>query len=82
MEIHGHIHNGVVVPDDVLSLPEGTEVTILVRNISSTNGEAMSTDERARYLDALARIDAVANENPGDAFSGSDHDQVLYGNRG
>ena len=28
MEIRGHIHNGVVVLDGGLTLPEGTEVTV------------------------------------------------------
>jgi hypothetical protein len=38
----------------------------------------MTDEERRRYLEALAEIDAVENENPGDTFSGADHDQILY----
>ena len=30
MEFEGVIHNGVVVPDDVTSLPEGTRVRIII----------------------------------------------------
>jgi hypothetical protein len=80
MEIQGHIQNGVAVPDGGLSLPEGAKVVILIPS-AETGGEIMSAEAKTRYLDALARIDAVANENPGDNFSGADHDQALYGNR-
>ena len=66
MVIHGHIHNGVVVPEGNLSLPDGTEVTILVRSGSDLTGDKMSPDQQSRYRDALAEIDAVVNENPGD----------------
>jgi predicted DNA-binding antitoxin AbrB/MazE fold protein len=78
MEIQGHYENGIVVPHDVVSLPDGTEVTITVRSKPQQNVQMMTDDERRRYLDALAQIDAIENENPGDTFSGADHDQVLY----
>ncbi len=85
MVIQGHIQNGVVIPGETLALPNGTEVTILVRTNSNAakapaaNG-CMDYEKRARYLSALEKIDAVPNENPGDSFSGADHDQALYGN--
>ncbi len=82
MVVHGHIQNGTVVAEGVLSLPDGTKVTITVCPASPRDGETMSTDKRSRYLAAFAQIDAVANENPGDSFSGSDHDQALYGDCG
>ena len=81
MVIHGHIENGVVIPHDSLALPDGTEVTITVREEQAAGVDAMSEDERSRLLGALARIDAMANENPGDTFSGADHDRELYGDR-
>lgn len=77
----GHIENGVVVPHDNIPLPDGTEVTITVRAESQPGGETMSDDARKRYLAALERVDAVANENPGDTFYGADHDRALYGER-
>jgi hypothetical protein len=80
MEIQGHIQNGVAVPDGGLPLPEGAKVVIVIPS-AATGGDVMSAEAKARYLEALARIDAVANENPGDNFSGADHDQVLYGDR-
>jgi hypothetical protein len=80
MEILGHFHDGMIVPHDRLSLPNGTEVTITVRNDDLSSGIALTSDERNRYLAALARLDAAANENPGDTFSGTDHDRELYGN--
>jgi len=79
MVIHGQILNGAVVPEGELSLPEGTKVTILVRAETPPINGAMPPNKQARYLDALAKIDAVANENPSDNFSGADHDQALYG---
>jgi predicted DNA-binding antitoxin AbrB/MazE fold protein len=81
MEIQGHYHNGLFVPENSVSLPDGTAVTITVRQVPDSNGPAMSADERDRYLAALTRIDGLSNENPGDAFSGADHDRVLYDNK-
>lgn len=80
MEVQGHFHNGMIVPNNGLTLPDGTEVTITVRTEENPNaGPAMTDEERNRYLAALARLDTVENENPGDAFSGADHDRELYG---
>jgi hypothetical protein len=79
MVVQGHIQNGVVVPGQDLSLPDGTEVTILVPLNPPTANGSMSPEQRAKYLAALKRIDAISDENPGDTFSGADHDQALYG---
>lgn len=80
MEIQGHYENGVIVPHHGLSLPNGTEVTIVVQQPTQPRKIVLMTpEERQRYLEALARIDAVPDENPGDTFSGADHDQALYG---
>jgi hypothetical protein len=79
MVVQGHIQNGVIVTGENLALPDGTEVTILVRsNLPATN-DSMSPERRIKYLEALKRIDAISNENPGDSFSNTDHDQALYG---
>lgn len=79
MEIQGHYQNGLIVPNDGTSLPDGTEVTITVPSPSPTASNKMTAEDRQRYVSALARIDAVPNECPGDAFSGADHDRILYG---
>jgi len=79
MIIQGHIENGIIVPNDTISLPEGTEVTIVVRSQSSADSASMSPEQQEHYLAALRRIDELPNENPGDTFSGADHDRVLYG---
>jgi len=79
MEIQGHYENGVIVPHNGVKLPDGTPVTITVGAVSGSQGERMSDEVHGRYLAALARIDAVANENPGDNFTGADHDLELYG---
>lgn len=78
MEIHGHFEHGVIVPHDPHSLPDGTEVTIIVPATFPASNNEMSADARAQYLAALARVDAAPNENPGDKFSGADHDRNLY----
>jgi len=79
MEIQGHYQNGMIVPHNGVSLPDGTEVTIIVREPLQNRSSMMTEEERKRYLKALAEIDSVPNENPGDTFSGADHDQALYG---
>lgn len=81
MEIHGHFEHGVIVPHDTLSLPDGTRVTIVVPSTPEISSPEMSAEAHARYLAALARIDALPNENPGDDFSGTDHDRILYADR-
>jgi len=76
--IRGRIQNGVVVLTEDVSLPEGTEVTVAVCAASEGTGSAMSGAERRRVLETMDRIAALPDENPGDAFSGADHDKVLY----
>ena len=83
MTLHGKVHNGVVVFDDPANLPEGTPVTVFVApkeasgNPSST--ERLSEAEHRRICAILDEIAQLPNENPGDTFSGADHDKVLYG---
>jgi predicted DNA-binding antitoxin AbrB/MazE fold protein len=79
MVIRGRIEKGVVVLEEDVSLSEGTEVSLVVRADGDSGGGMMSAHECKRYRDALERIDALADENPGDTFSGADHDRVLYG---
>ena len=79
MEIQGHYQNGMIVPHDGVSLPDGTEVIIIVSEQPQKQATMMTDEERSRYLAALARIDALPDENPDDTFSGADHDRVLYG---
>jgi hypothetical protein len=80
MEIQGHYQNGMIIPHDGVSLPDGTEVTITVHTPPQSTERTMTDEERRLYLAALVRIDLVENENSGDTFRGADHDLVLYGN--
>lgn len=79
MVFQGHFENGIVIPHGTVPFPDGTQVTITVREASSNTNETMSDTERQRYLAALAQIDSAENENPGDAASGAEHDRYLYG---
>jgi hypothetical protein len=83
MTFQGKIHNGMVVFDGNPQLAEGTPVTVVVDKPKSvaqkTEKDQMSEDHRRRLLAALNSAAAMPNENPGDTFSGRDHDQALYG---
>lgn len=80
MVILGRVQNGVVVLENDASLPEGTEVTVFVRAQPGVGTrESMSEEERRRIREIMDRVAAMPDENPGDTFSGTDHDRVLYG---
>jgi hypothetical protein len=81
MTLQGTIQNGVVVLDGSAKLPDGTPVTVWVSGSKAAPviTELQTADERNRVLAIGRRIAALPDENPGDTFSGSDHDQVLYG---
>jgi len=79
MVIQGRVENGVVVVDGDVSLPEGAEVSVVVRESSEEAPDKMTEAEHRRVKAIFDRLAAMPDENPGDAFSGADHDQVLYG---
>jgi hypothetical protein len=79
MVIRGRIQNGVVVLEDAVSVPEGTEVTVVVGTAPEVAGDPMTDQQCRRLREALRRIESLPNENPGDTFSGADHDVALYG---
>lgn len=79
MVIPGRVENGMVVLANDTKLPEGAEVMVSLCAPALGAGNIMLAEQRQRYLAALARIDAVADENPTDNFRGADHDNVLYG---
>ncbi len=79
MIIRGWVKNGVVVLDDNLSLPEGTEVTVEVHASAQPAAEAVSEQEHRRILEVMDRIAALPIEGDGGPFSGADHDKLLYG---
>jgi hypothetical protein len=78
MVIHGRVKDGVVVLEGATSLPEGTEVTVLVP-FEMDRGAKLSEQERRRILEIIDRIASLPIEGSQEPFSGSDHDQVLYG---
>jgi putative zinc finger/helix-turn-helix YgiT family protein len=76
--IRGRVQKGVVVLE-AASVPEGTEVAVVVPIAPQAVNETMPEAERQRVLQIMDRIAALPDENPGDTFSGADHDRVLYG---
>ena len=79
MVLHGRIQNGVVAFGSEISLPEGTEVTVVVPGVSEPSGDILSEEDRCCMRKVMDEIASLPDENPGDVFSGADHDKVLYG---
>jgi len=79
MVIPGRIENGVVVLKNGTSLPDGTEVSVLVPAALIGLADVMTEEHRTKLLEALDRIAALPLEGPDDGFSGADHDRILYG---
>ena len=78
MTYHGYIKDGTVIVEGLPAIPDGTQVTVVVTPQES-GSDKMSLEQLAKYRAALDEIRALPNENPGDTFSGADHDEVLYG---
>lgn len=78
MIIRGRVQNGVVVFENDASVPEGTEVTIVVRTDAEPAAKRLTEQQRRALREARQHFEALPNENPSDNFSGADHDQVLY----
>ncbi|MGI8980095.1 MAG: hypothetical protein ACR2FY_12800 [Pirellulaceae bacterium] len=80
MTFHGTVHNGVVVLDGNPAIPDGTEVAVVVSpSAPPANPDRMTEETRRKLRAAMDEIIALPNENPGDNFSGADHDKALYG---
>ena len=67
--------HGVLRLKQPISLPEGSEVEVIV--ISRQAGA-----EEAKPAEVLASIASLPLEVPGGDFSGRDHDTVLYDKKG
>ena len=76
--IRGRIQKGVAVLE-AASVPEGTEVAVVVPVASKAACEEMLAAERQRVLQIMDRIAALPIEGTGEPFSGAEHDKVLYG---
>jgi hypothetical protein len=81
MTLHGTVQNGVVVLDGNPAIPDGTEVSVEVAPaaVRAAQREKMTEEERRKLRAAVDELLALPNENPGDNFSGADHDKALYG---
>ena len=79
MVIRGRVQNGVVILDQKATVPDGTEVTVIINSRPNGRPARMTDAELQRYRDALGRLDALPDECPDDDFSGAHHDRALYG---
>jgi hypothetical protein len=74
MTLHGHVHNGMIVLDEVVSLPEGAavQVQIIVPPAKGADGEQLPT-----LAETLKDFIGVLEDLPEDAAE--NHDHYLYG---
>lgn len=78
MTFHGTIHNGVVVLPAGMSLPDGTEVTVLVIPATSSSASESGTPSVWQKLADLGRqVESEPNDLPADLAS--NHDYYLHG---
>lgn len=70
-EIEAIYEHGIIRPVKPLELPEGSrlDVVVIIQKKPRTNEKAAST---------LAEIAALPLEGVSDAFSGREHDSILY----
>jgi len=78
MTLQGKIHNGRVVFDNPVNLPEGTPVTVSVEPETIAISDRLTTEQIRQRKAMFDEITALPMEGPG-GFSGADHDKVLYG---
>jgi hypothetical protein len=79
MIIRGRVQNGVIVFLDGATLPEGTKVLIELVAPPEVPSDRMTEPQRRALRETRQHFESLANENPGDTFTGGDHDRVLYG---
>jgi len=74
MTLHGHIHNGVIVLDEKVPLPEGAavQVQVIVPPQVTTDGKELPT-----LAETLKDFIGVLEDLPEDAAT--NHDHYLYG---
>ncbi len=63
MELEGVVHNGVVLPDDATSLPEGARVRIIV----------MPAEKPKPFGERFAQFKGAVNDLPPDLAQQHDH---------
>jgi hypothetical protein len=62
MVIHGHVENGVVIPHGNLSLPNGTEVTIVLREPTDKSARQSELSQTGGHR---IEVPLVRGKNPG-----------------
>lgn len=77
--------SGVFRPLEPVDLAEGKQVQVQVQVTQTADAgqDELSAEEltqqQAAIAEFLARMEALPDEGPDDAFSGRDHDKILYG---
>ena len=78
MVIRGRIQKCVVVLEADASVPEGTEVAVVVPATPETASEMILNDQRQRVLQIMDRIAAMPIDAVDEPFSGAEHGNVLH----
>jgi len=79
MIFKGRVQNGVIVPEGGTRLPDGAEVSISFSQEELPAETEAKKRRRQERRAIISQIISLPDENPGDTFSGADHDHVLYG---
>lgn len=71
--------NGVFRPLTPVSLPERTEVQIVVQQGTVDESPEVIEKQRAALEELFRKVDALSKHENNDGWSAKDHDEVLYG---
>ena len=77
MIARGHVVKGVIVLEDGVQLPEGAAVQVYL----DVAGGAGRSSEFAAVRETIRHIAALPLEGLTEPFSGSQHDEAIYGPR-
>lgn len=76
MTLHGHIHNGEIVFDAQVALPEGASVRVEIETPPSSSGTAAAS-ETPTLLERLGDVVGAVDDLPADGARNLEH--YLYG---
>lgn len=78
-QFHAIYENGVFRPLTPVSLPEQTEVRVVVDVSKPVDSEAKAESQRLARKKLFAALDQLPQHRNNDGWSAKDHDEILYG---